>query len=96
MILKLGMKHLAMKLYKSYIDHDPGMTLAFLQQCQLRSPMHLTVKNRKMSFFGKKLVRNEQIERRFMFMKMFWAQVVVCPCPRAIHVYDQNIHSIFF
>ena len=27
MILKLGMKHLGMELYKMYINHDPGMTL---------------------------------------------------------------------
>ena len=29
MILKLGMKHQAMELYKVYISHDPGMTLTF-------------------------------------------------------------------
>ena len=29
MILKLGMKHQAMKLYKVYINHDSGMTLTF-------------------------------------------------------------------
>ena len=29
MILKLGMKHQAMELYKIYINHDPGMTLTF-------------------------------------------------------------------
>ena len=28
MILKLGMKHQAIELYKVYINHDPGMTLA--------------------------------------------------------------------
>ena len=27
MILKLGMKHQAMELYKVYINHDPVMTL---------------------------------------------------------------------
>ena len=27
MILKLGMKHQALELYKVYINHDPGMTL---------------------------------------------------------------------
>ena len=32
MILKLGMKHQAIKLYKSYINHDPGMTLAFFAE----------------------------------------------------------------
>ena len=44
--------------------------------------MHLNGKNRKMSFNGKKLARNEQMDRRFMFMKIFWAQGVVCPCPK--------------
>ena len=38
MILKRGMKHQAMKLYNVCINHDPGMTLTFLQQGQLRSP----------------------------------------------------------
>ena len=46
MILKLGMKHQAMELYKVYINHDPGMTLTFftarenewgkLLQCHLK------------------------------------------------------------
>ena len=27
MILKLGMKHQGMEVYKIYINHDPGMTL---------------------------------------------------------------------
>ena len=29
MILKLGVKHLEMELYKVYINHDPGMTLDY-------------------------------------------------------------------
>ena len=29
MILKLGVKHLEMKVYKVYINHDPGMTLTY-------------------------------------------------------------------
>ena len=29
MILKLGMKHLGMELYKVNINHDPGMTLTY-------------------------------------------------------------------
>ena len=57
--------------------------------------MHLNGKNRKMSFNGKKLARNEQMDRGFMFMKIFWAQRVVCPCPGAIyiHVYDHSIQT---
>ena len=30
MILKLGMKHQAMELYKGYVNHDPVMTLTYL------------------------------------------------------------------
>ena len=52
--------------------------------------MHLNGKNRKMSFNGRKLAGNEQMDRRFMFMKIFWAQRVVCPCPRAIYRYMTN------
>ena len=44
MILKLGMKHQAMELYKDCINRDPGMTLTFLRQGQLRPPMHLNGK----------------------------------------------------
>ena len=29
MTLKLGMKHQGMKLYKVYVNHDPGMTLTY-------------------------------------------------------------------
>ena len=47
MILILGMKHQAMKLYKVCINHDLGMTLTFLRHGQLRLPMHLNGKNRK-------------------------------------------------
>ena len=45
MILKLGMKHQAMELYKVCINHDPGMTLTFLRQGQLRLPTHLNGEN---------------------------------------------------
>ena len=49
-------------------------------------PMHLNGKNRKMSINGKKLVRNEKMDRIFMFMKIFLAQRVVCPCQGALYM----------
>ena len=49
--------------------------------------MHLNGKNRKIAFNGRKHARNEQMDRKFMFMKIFWAQGVVCPCPGAIYMY---------
>ena len=41
MILKLGVKHLGMELYKAYINHDPWMTLTYFTQGQHRSLTHL-------------------------------------------------------
>ena len=46
-----------------------------------------------MSFNARKLARNEQIDRIFMFMKIFWAQGVVCPCPGAIYMYMTKIYK---
>ena len=54
--------------------------------------MHLNEVNRKMSFNDRKLARNEQMDTRFMFMKIFWAQGGCLPLSRGyINVYDQNI-----
>ena len=90
MILKLGMNHVGMELFKVCINHDPGMTLTYFMAGQLRLPVHWNGKrnrkrNRKMSFNGRNLARNEQID--FMLMKIFWVQGVVCPCPGAIYMY---------
>ena len=46
MILKLGMKHRLMKLYKVYINHDILMTLTYITARSIsRSHMHLNGKN---------------------------------------------------
>ena len=85
MILKLGVKHQAMELKKVYINHDHGMTLTnFYGKVNLGHPKHL---NGKITFNGRKLARNKQMDRKFMFMKIFWAQGVVCPCPGVIYMY---------
>ena len=47
MILKLGVKHLGMELYKVYINHDPGMTLTY-GKVNLGLPCIGMGKNRKM------------------------------------------------
>ena len=49
--------------------------------------MHLNGKNRKMSFNGRKLGRNEQMDRRFMFIKIFWLRWLSAPVPGAIYMY---------
>ena len=47
MILKLGVKHLGIELYKVYINHDPGMTLTYFT-VNLGLPCIGMGKNRKM------------------------------------------------
>ena len=56
--------------------------------------MHLNGKNRKMSYNGKNLAKNEQMDRKFMFMKIFWGPEGCLPLPRGyIHVDDHNIQT---
>ena len=87
MILKLGMKHQAMELYKVYINHDLGMTLTFFYgKVNLGRPCIRMGRNRKMSINGQNIASNEQMDRIFMFMKIFWVQRVVCPCIGAIYM----------
>ena len=66
--------------------------------------MHLNGKKiGKCHLMAKKLAKNEQMDRRFMFMKILSAQRVVCPCPGAIymcmtiifkHLYSETSWSI--
>ena len=58
--------------------------------------MHLTGKNRKMSFNGRKLARNEQIERIYVYENILGPGGCL-PLPRGyLHVYDQNIQPSSF
>ena len=41
--------------------------------------MHLHGKISKISFNGRKVARNEQMDRKFMFMKIFWAHGLSAP-----------------
>ncbi|MEW8547718.1 MAG: hypothetical protein AB2693_29775, partial [Candidatus Thiodiazotropha sp.] len=44
-------------------------------------------KSGKISLNARKFSGNGQMDRRFRFMKIFLAQGLVCPCPRAIYMY---------
>ena len=69
MILKLGMKHLGIELYKVCINHD--LDLSYGKVNIGRPCIFRMGKNRKMSFNGRKLARNEQMDRSFMLMIIF-------------------------
>ena len=45
MFLKLGMYHWGLKLYKVYINDDPGLTLTYFTEGQIESPVHLNGEN---------------------------------------------------
>ena len=45
MLLKLGMKHRTLELYKVCINHDPGMILAYFTAGSKELPMHSNVEN---------------------------------------------------
>ena len=62
MILKLGMKHQAMKLFKVCINHDLGMTLTFLRYGQLRLSTHLNGENCDNVIWRAKLAVNWQMD----------------------------------
>ena len=51
------------------------------------SPLWLNRENRYKSFNETKLAGNDEIDRRFMFMKIFRPKGFVCLCPGAIHMY---------
>ena len=45
MILKLSMQHKRFKLYKIYVNADPGLTLTYLRQGQIGCPIGLNGQN---------------------------------------------------
>ena len=86
MILKCGMKHQAIELYKFYINHDPGMTSTFFYSKVNLAHAFEWEKIGKCNLMAKNLLGMSKWTEIFMFMKIFWAQRVVCPCPRAIYM----------
>ena len=55
MILKLGMTHQGMELYKVCINHDPGMTLTYFTARSTEVPCILMGENCYNSFEGQHL-----------------------------------------
>ena len=71
MILKLGVKHLGMEHYKVYINHDPGMTLTYFMARSTQVTHAFEWDKIEKCHDGRKLARYEQMDRRFMLMKIF-------------------------
>ena len=62
MILKLGMQHRGLKLYKVYINNDPGLTLAYLTAMSNWVLYFWMGKTVTKSFNGGKIAANAYID----------------------------------
>ena len=82
MILKLCKKHQEEEFYKVYINHDPGMTMPYFTTRSTEDAYAFEFgKIVKMSFEGKKLYGNGQLDRRFMILKKMDARGMSFPIP---------------
>ena len=68
MILKLGLQHLGLKLYKVYINDDPVMTLTYFTARSKAAYAFKCIKLVRSHLKGK-LAANDQINRKFIFLK---------------------------
>ena len=72
MILKLGMFYQGLKFFEVFINNGRRLTLTYftaMSNLVANAFEWGTLLQKKMSFNGKRLAGNNQINRRFMFMK---------------------------
>ena len=69
MILKLGVWHRGLKLYKVHINDDPGLTLTYLQQGQIESLVRLNGENCYKVINGGQLKVNDFIDPIILLLK---------------------------
>ena len=91
MILKLGMWHWGLKLYKDYINDDPGLTLTyFTARSNLVPYAFVWEKGKTMDFsetivvYDLKLATDDRSDKKFLMTSKLCPRGAVCPCPGAI------------
>ena len=94
MILKLGMQHWGLKLYKLYINDDPGLTLTyFMARSNLVPYAFVWEKGKTMDFsetivvYDLKLATDDRSDKKFLLTSKLCPLGAVCPCPGAIYMY---------
>ena len=70
MILKLAMQHWVFKLYKVYINDDPGLTMTYFKERSNKVTSTFYWGRLLQSLLMGKLEANDQIDRRFMFLQI--------------------------
>ena len=102
MILKLGMQHWGLKLYKVYINSDPGLTLTyFTARSNLVLYAFVWEKGKTMDFsetiviYDLKLATDDRSDETFLLTSKLWPLGAVCPLPRGyVHVLNHEKNCI--
>ena len=101
MILKLGMYHWGLKLYKVYVNDDPGLTLTyFTARSNLVPYTFVLEKGKTMDFsetivnYDLKLATDDRSDKKFLLTSKLCPLGAVCPLPWGyIHVlnHEKNV-----
>ena len=102
MNLKLGMQHRGLKLYKVYINSDPGLTLTyFTARSNLVPCAFVWEKGKTMDFsetiviYDLKLATDDQSDKTFLLTSNLCPLGAVCPLPRGyVHVLNHEKNYI--
>ena len=98
MILKIGMSHLGLKLYKVCINDDPGLTLTyFTARSNLVPYAFVWEKGKTMDFsetivvYDLKLATDDRSDKKFLLTSKLCPLGAVCPLPWGyIHVLNHE------
>ena len=102
MILKLGMSHWGLKLYKVCINDDPGLTLTyFTARSNLVPYAFVWEKGKTMDFsetivvYGLKLATDDRSDKKFLLTSKLCPLGAVCPLPWGyIHVLNHEKKNV--
>ena len=102
MILKLGMYHWGLNLYKVYINDDPGLTLTyFTARSNLVSYAFVWEKGKTMDFsetivvYDLKLATDDRSDKMFLLTSKLCPLRAVCPLPWGyIHVLNHEKKNV--
>ena len=102
MILKLGMQHRGIKLYKVYINSDTGLTLTyFTARSNLVPYAFVWVKGKTMDFsetiviYDLKLATDDRSDKTFLLTSKLCSLGAVCLLPRGyVHVLNHEKNYI--
>ena len=102
MILKLGMQHPGLKLYKVYINSDPGLTLTyFTARSSLVPYAFVWEKGKTMDFsetiviYDVKLATDDRSDKTFLLTSKLCPLGAVCPLSRGyVHVLNHEKNYI--